>query len=519
MARTRLFKKICHLLQQAHALNEPVSDSRRAFLKTSLAASALLASPSFLTACQSFNRVRPDASAVAILGGGIAGLSAAYALTKAGHSCVIFEATSRVGGRMFSKTEFNAEKMVCELGGEFVDSNHAELIALCKEFGIALDALSPGDQNLESNLYYFNGKYWTDRELLPRFQPFAKKLSADQKRVEDHAFSKKMDQISLEAYLQQFKNVEKWVIDLIRVAYVGEYGLEAHEQSSLNLIGMLSADTTMGFKIFGDSDQEYRIRGGNQALITALENYLAQHQVSIFKNSPVQKLKESASGIEVTANNKTQTFSQVICSIPFSVLRNIEGVFELNFSELKKKCIREMGYATCSKMMMGYRSRLWRQGLQKEKQKIPASNGMVYTDLVVQNLWETSRGQSGNSGILTSYTGGNTGEQVTVKDLDRFLQANDTIFPGTATDFDQNSAVMNWSKASFYRGAYACPKPGQITELGDIASKPELKNRFLFAGEHAADQFQGYMNGGCRSGLKAAELVLNQVGLQADRFY
>lgn len=41
----------------------------------------------------------------------------------------IFEAAERTGGRMFAKRDFNSEGMFCELGGELVDSNHADLIA------------------------------------------------------------------------------------------------------------------------------------------------------------------------------------------------------------------------------------------------------------------------------------------------------------------------------------------------------------------------------------------------------
>ena len=63
-------------------------------------------------------------SPVAILGAGIAGLTAAYRLQKAGVPCEIFEASDRTGGRMFTRYDFNKDGMFCELGGELVDTDH-----------------------------------------------------------------------------------------------------------------------------------------------------------------------------------------------------------------------------------------------------------------------------------------------------------------------------------------------------------------------------------------------------------
>ena len=59
---------------------------------------------------------------IAIVGGSVAGLTAAYRLHQAGKTPIVFEASNRWGGRMF--TRYDCYKgMFCELGGEFVDSN------------------------------------------------------------------------------------------------------------------------------------------------------------------------------------------------------------------------------------------------------------------------------------------------------------------------------------------------------------------------------------------------------------
>ena len=63
-------------------------------------------------------------------------------------------------------------------------------------------------------------------------------------------------------------------MDLLKVAYVGEYGLEAAEQSALNLLLLIGTDDENKFEIFGDSDEGMRVKGGNSKLPEALFNSL-----------------------------------------------------------------------------------------------------------------------------------------------------------------------------------------------------------------------------------------------------
>ncbi len=58
---------------------------------------------------------------IAIVGGGVAGLTAAYRLQEVGAKPILFEASSRWGGRMLTVYDFY-KGMFCELGGLFVDT-------------------------------------------------------------------------------------------------------------------------------------------------------------------------------------------------------------------------------------------------------------------------------------------------------------------------------------------------------------------------------------------------------------
>ena len=57
-----------------------------------------------------------------IVGAGAAGLTAAWTLAKAGVPVVVYEASGRVGGRIWTFPGFNDDGQFIELGAELVDS-------------------------------------------------------------------------------------------------------------------------------------------------------------------------------------------------------------------------------------------------------------------------------------------------------------------------------------------------------------------------------------------------------------
>ncbi len=157
--RTPLFRKLTQTVRQAHWLNhnpqhralffeaqDAARVSRRDFVRMLSAAGLLTAAgglvPRLARGAESPTPGSGGGDPVAILGAGIAGLTAAYRLMQAGVPCEIFEGSDRTGGRVLTKTDFNKDGMFCELGGELVDSNHDDLIALARE----LRRRNPGTQ-------------------------------------------------------------------------------------------------------------------------------------------------------------------------------------------------------------------------------------------------------------------------------------------------------------------------------------------------------------------------------------
>ena len=527
--RTPLFRKLTQTVQRAHWLNQNPQHralffeardasrvSRRDFVRMLSAAGLLTAAgglaPRFARGGESPKPGARGGDPVAILGAGLAGLTAAYRLLQAGIPCEIFEGSERTGGRVLTKTDFNKDAMFCELGGELVDTNHADLIALAGELRVEIQELKGEDKG--ADLYFFGGKHYTDEQLIPAFQPFATKLAADLKGIYDAeenftAKARKFDELSLAQYLAETgKGVEKWVVDMLRVAYTIEYGREADEQSSLNLITLLKADTNEGFKIFGDSDESKRIKGGSSSLPNALAKAL-EGKVRINQSHRLVRMTQAGANMTLSfateGSSKEVKFTRVVCALPFTMLRQVEGIKALALSQKKQEAIARLGYGNNAKVMYGFTERWWRNPALK----LPApSNGSIFTDLPLQCTWESSRGQAGLSGILTNFLGGAGAKPFTTERFDKFRDELGRVFPGIVEKFDGKRALMNWPEYKFTRGSYTCPLVGQYTTLLNVTGEPELDGRLVFAGEHTSGEFSGFMNGAVQSGNRAAKEIL-----------
>ena len=75
---------------------------------------------------------------VVIVGAGLAGLTAASQVIKAGLSCIVLEARNRVGGRTWS-TAVTGGDAVTDLGAAWInDTNQSHMIELARRFGLEL---------------------------------------------------------------------------------------------------------------------------------------------------------------------------------------------------------------------------------------------------------------------------------------------------------------------------------------------------------------------------------------------
>src|SRR5215204_7008808 len=128
---------------------------RRDFLKQTAVATAVLSTSSVYAVGQSGFDRRGAPKKIIIIGAGLAGLSAAYELSEAGHDVTVLEARTRAGGRVLTLRDPFAEGLYAEAGASRIPNHHHFTLKYVELFGLTLNPFKP--PNLPS-VYYTRGK-------------------------------------------------------------------------------------------------------------------------------------------------------------------------------------------------------------------------------------------------------------------------------------------------------------------------------------------------------------------------
>jgi len=512
MARSSLF----HALRRALRKSSPTRAegesgfSRRQFMG-SLGALAVVPA---LSACGDDGG--DDALPIAVIGGGIAGLSAAYFLALAGVRVNVYEASMRIGGRMYTDRSSLAGGQLVELGGELVDSNHVVVPALCEAFGLTLDDLVEATAGLAQDTFHFDGAVLDEADIVDAFTPVAAQMQAALAATESEtdptsiAEFERIDAMSIPQYLETECGLASTAMirRLLELAYTEEYGLAASEQSAWNLIYLIDSETPDPFRVFGDSDERFHIHEGNDALPAALGEELAdrvklEHRLTRVARDGerfVLTFAGPSGDVEVRADH-------VVYALPFTKLREVdlEGA---GLSDDKREVIEQLGYGTNAKLMLQFSDRHW--------ETAHSAGGGAITDVgELQTIWATSRGQAGTQGILTNFVGAarglTIGEGTPESQAQTVLPWIETVFPGTAAKYVAGSAIrQHWPSYEHTKGSYGCYTVGQWRFFGIEGAREGNQH---FCGEHCSEDFQGYMEGGAETGTMVAAEILDDLGV------
>ncbi|TRX41322.1 flavin monoamine oxidase family protein [Flavobacterium restrictum] len=462
---------------------------------------------------------------VVVVGAGMAGLNAAYQLSKAGINATVYEGSFRVGGRIL--THYNDALQMGihpEFGGDFIDTTHADMIALSKEFNLELIDMYAESKaaGLVHETFFFDGRHIPEEEIIKEFKKIAPKLHKDTESLgEDYDTPAALilDKTSLKEYIKSLK-CAPWLKEALTAAYLAEFGLDTSEQSAINMLDMIDTDTSEGFKIFGDSDEKYRIKAGNSKLI---ENIASKLPKPVVLNSMLTAITKKEEKYILSFKGKQDVEADfVILTLPFTMLRDVQ----LDLPDMtpeKKNSIQELGYGQNNKLFLGYQNRPWREGKNK------FYGYLFHKD--IHDGWDSSSIKSveSNKGVYCCFFGGDESirlAKVAINnkyapanhiwktdlpqaEINKYIGTMETVFPGSKKAYVGKHVFAAWSTYPWVKASYTCPKVGQWN-TAMLHTQESIGNVF-FAGEHCSVEFQGYMNGAAETGRVAAEEIVKLI--------
>jgi len=479
---------------------------------------------------------------IAIVGGGIAGLTAAVTLADAGIPSTVYEAQGRVGGRMLSERPGApgcgschavsrkvepapwADGQVTDIFGELIDSIHPTMIGLARRFNLPLIDLLKAQPRGSTDTYYFLGRHYPKAEADADFAALYPALRDDLRAAgypttydRGTPAGRALDAISIYAWIESRVPGGHGAPlgRLLDEAYNIEYGAETTDQSALNLIYLLAYSRPNTLQVYGDSDECYRIAGGADLLTTAMARWLGVG-TAVKLGAELSALARASDGTYVlTFDRKGEVRADmVILALPFAVLRNLD-YSRAGFDALKTRAIQELGAGHNGKLHLQFTTRYWnRPG------PWGVGNGSTYSDTGYQCTWESTRGQPGASGILVDYTGGSVADSMylkhpygdssdsrVIRDAQQFLARIEPVFPGISGYWNGRAASSMSHLSRFYNSAYCYWRVGQCQTIAGY--ERVRQGNVFFAGEHTSLDYQGWMEGAASEGVRAAREILD----------
>ena len=440
---------------------------------------------------------RGPSQRVLILGGGLAGLCAAYELRQQGHQATVVEAQLRPGGRVRTIRERFAPGLFGEAGAEAIPQSHEITQHYAREFNLTLLPATP--EGLRG-FFHVAGRriFAADGDAAWPFE-----LTPEERQLGYAGLRKKYIGAAVDQAL-----AAGWAKDPIRVmktwdsqtpgAWLRSRGASPGAAQLLSLgfgtdFGSAASFLLHTLNTLGSKDS-FRIQGGNDSLPREFA-----WRVDIRYGAPVIAVTQNDRIVEVTIRTPSGVerlvADRAVCALPCPVIGRIFDGARL--SSAKQQAIRDQNYSRTVKVFLQTRSRFWlANGL----------NGNATTDLPIERLTPDPGTSTSDRGALTAYPiGPYTAELERMTEDERVAEAHKQarqIFPELATGFEGGVAHC-WGLDPWQRGSFALHTPGQIGYIETLA-KPE--GRIHFAGEHTS-AWTGWMQGALESGRRVVSEI------------
>jgi monoamine oxidase len=469
----------------------------------------------------------PKGASVLVLGAGIAGLTAAYELRRAGYTVQVLEYNERAGGRNWSLrggdtyTELGGATQHCQFDKDLylnpgpwrIPYHHHGLMHYCKVLGVPLEPFIQVNYNayLHSS-QAFGGKPRRYREIKADYQGYIAELLA--KAIRQSALDapvSKEDQEKLLVSLRFWGALDeklRYVASEDTSARRGYQkppggGLSARPIPSepIGLTDILDSGLWAGIPRGDDLDMQtalFQPVGGMGRIGEAFGRELAQ---LIRYSAKVKQIRQDSQGVTVVYEDRkspgqelTARANWCVCTIPLPILAQVP----MNVGQALASAVAAVPYASSVKAGLQFKRRFWEEDEQ-------IYGGITYTDLPINNIGYPNTGyHGGGKGVLLgAYIFGPNAMEFTAmapaERVQKCVEYGSQIHPQYRQEFDNGIAVA-WHRVPFTMGCFGIwSNEARARHYDDLC---RLDGRIVLAGEHAS-YLGGWQEGAVTSALDA----------------
>jgi monoamine oxidase len=467
-----------------------------------------------------------NGTSVVILGGGIAGLSAAWELTKLGYTCTLLEARDRVGGRNWTirkgtTLEFtNGFKQHCEFGEGLyqnigparLPSVHHTMLGYCRELGVPLEVEVNTTRSafLESSTLN-GGRSVTNRQMEYDTRGHVSELLA--KCVRKGALDQELSAGDKEQMVEFLKAYGDLSPDLFykgskRAGWKTSPGaaeavgvpvdpLDMHQLLSAHLWSQLMEEDEIDWQA-----TMFQPIGGMDQIPMAFKKKLGG---VIRSRAEVVQIRQDAKGVTVVyrdlaaGKNETVKADYCVCAMPLTVLSKTDT----DFSPELKAAI-SCKYDSAYKIPWESR-RFWEQDSN-------IYGGLSFVQQTVDTVWYPSAGMFSDTGIILAGYGVENGSKFgelagPAERIAASKAAIEALHPGKSHEL-RNPIYMSWGQIPFNLGSWV--SGGDEGEPIGYKVWTQPQGRIFLAGDHTS-HIIGWQEGAALSAHRAVKLIGAQV--------
>jgi monoamine oxidase len=453
---------------------------------------------------------------VAVVGAGLAGLTAARAIARAGRSVIVLEARDRVGGRTWNRPITGGSYI--DAGAEFVGPTQDRIKALAQAVGVETFPT----YNSGNNVYWKDGTRLTysasgptgiappDPAYLPDIAQIVQKLDTMAKEIDVKAPWQAPEAVEWDSEtFYTWLKANEINPDFMRLAATATdaiFGQEPRDLSLLYAVFYIAAsgnETNQGtfernFQTAEGAQQE-RFLGGSQLISIRVAAALGS---SVVLNAPVQRIAQNATGVEVNASGVNVSARLVIVAIPPALAARID--YEPLLPALRDQLTQRAPMGSYAKVDAVYDRPFWRaEGLTGQA---------VSVDGPVRVTFDSTP-KEGSPGVLLGFIGGTdarTWYGLPAEQRRQMVLDNLANYFGEKARNPLQYIENRWADERFSRGdPVAGLPPGVLLDFGTALRAPV--GRIHWAGTETSDFWVGYMDGAVRSGERAAKEVLAEL--------